>query len=204
MLVACPAISRDQSEQQHSHSIVYWQSERKDQDDRAQEVEDSINSVSLGRQVSEPRMVMYCIWTGVNCPSRHNALWFNTQRTTASLLPGGLPGGVQAYKLPPPEEAATAVAALPGAADGTPSCCCCCCCCCEALFRSSSSSKEAEEAPRFAPDDTLVDAVAGLDSSCRNCSCDCWTNIDEDPALPELWAVVYIWAGFASDCHLAA
>ena len=144
---------------------------------------------------------MYCIWTGVSCPSRHSALWFNTQRTTASLLPGGLPGGVQAYKLPQPEEGATAIAALPCAAACTPACCCC-----EAPFKSSSSSEEAEEAPIFAPDETLVDVIAGLDSSCRNCSCGCLTNIDEGPsvALPEVCAIVYNWGGFTSECHLVA
>ena len=57
-------------------------------------------------------MVIYCIWIGVNWPSLHRALWFKTQRSTAHRLPGGLPGGVQAYKLPPLQASELAVATL--------------------------------------------------------------------------------------------
>jgi len=110
-------------------------------------------------------MVMYCICIGVNWPSRHRALWFKTQRSTAHRLPGGLPGGVQAYKLPPLQASEPAVATLVTASGWVVGASALATevldCSLPALFV---SSREAEEALPLALDDMRVLADAGREN----------------------------------------
>ena len=110
-------------------------------------------------------MVMYCICIGVNWPSRHRALWFKTQRSTAHRLPGGRPGGVQAYKLPPLQASEPAVATLVTASSWGVAASALAAevldCSLAALF---APSKEAEEALPLALDDMRVLADAGREN----------------------------------------